>query len=123
MDVLNKIRALCTPAFVFFVISILSIFVMIFQNIENTDQYCFGNVSCSVANTSMIFIFKIVTIIVWTWLLDVLCARGYEKLAWFILLFPYILLMLVILFIANEIKNVSRLNKDSVAIVDSFVLH
>ena len=123
MDVLNKIRALCTPAFIFFVISILSIFVMIFQNVENTDQYCFGNVSCSVANTSMIFIFKIVTIVVWTWLLDVLCARGYENLAWFILLFPYILLMLVILFIANEIKNVSRLNKDSIAIVDSFVLH
>jgi hypothetical protein len=121
MDVLNKVRSLCTPAFIFFVISILSMFVMIFENIENTNTYCLGNVSCNVANTSMIFIVKIVVIIVWTWLLDILCGRGYEKVAWFILLFPYILLMLVILFIANEIRNVNRINKDSIAVVvDNF---
>jgi hypothetical protein len=120
MDVLNKVRSLCTPAFIFFVISIISIFVMIFENIENTNTYCLGNVSCNVANTSMIFIVKIIVIIGWTWLLDILCGRGYESIAWFILLFPYIVLMLVILFIANEIRNVNRLNKDSIAVVDTF---
>jgi len=120
MDVVNKVRSLCTPAFVFFVISVLSLFVMIFQNIENTNSYCFGNVSCNVANTSMIFIVKIIMIVVWTWLLEVLCSRGYEKVAWFILLFPYIVLMFAILIIASEIKNINRINKDSIAIIEPY---
>jgi hypothetical protein len=120
MDVVNKVRSLCTPAFVFFVISVLSLFVMIFQNIENTNRYCFGNVSCNVANTSMIFIVKIIMIVVWTWLLEVLCSRGYEKVAWFILLLPYIFLMFIILLIASEIKNIKRINKDSIAIIEPY---
>jgi hypothetical protein len=115
MEVVNKVRSLCTPAFIFFVISVLSLFVMIFQNIENTNQYCFGNVSCDVANTSMIFIVKIVMIVVWTWLLEILCSRGYEKVAWFILLLPYILFLLIILSIASEIKNTKRINNNSIA--------
>jgi hypothetical protein len=120
MDVVNKVRSLCTPSFVFFVISVLSLFVMIFQNVENTHEYCFGNVSCDVSNTSMIFIIKIVVIIVWTWLLDVLCSRGFERLAWFIVLFPYIIILLFILFVASAIRNTKRLNEHSVAIIDAF---
>lgn len=120
MEVINKVRSLCTPAFIFFVISVLSLFVMIFQNIENTNHYCFGNVSCDVSNTSMIFIVKILAIVVWTWLLEVLCSRGYEKVAWFILLLPYILFLLVILSVASQIKNTKRINKNSIAVVEPF---
>lgn len=80
MDVITRIRSLCTPAFVFFFISVISLFLMIFENIQNTHSYCFGNVSCNVANTSMVFIVKIVFIIAWTWFLDILCSRGYERL-------------------------------------------
>lgn len=120
MDVVNKVRSLCTPAFIFFVISVLSLFVMIFENIENTNRYCFGNVSCDVANTSMIFIVKILMIVVWTWLLEVLCSSGYEKVAWFILLLPYIIFLLVILSIASEIKNTRHINKNSIAIIEPY---
>jgi len=120
MDVVNKVRSLCTPSFIFFVISVLSLFVMIFENIENTNRYCFGNVSCDVANTSMIFIVKILMIVVWTWLLEVLCSSGYEKVAWFILLLPYIIFLLVILSIASEIKNTRNINKNSIAIIEPY---
>jgi hypothetical protein len=120
MDIFNKVRSLCTPSFIFFVMSILSIFITMFNNIQNTNTYCFGNVSCDVANTSMIFIVKIVIIIAWTWFLDALCGRGYEKVAWFILLVPYIFFMVILLFIANEIKTVSKINKDSIAIIEPY---
>jgi len=93
---------------------------MIFENIENTNRYCFGNVSCDVANTSMIFIVKILMIVVWTWLLEVLCSSGYEKVAWFILLLPYIIFLLVILSIASEIKNTRNINKNSIAIIEPY---
>jgi hypothetical protein len=114
--IVNKVQSLCTPAFVFFVISVISLFIMIFDNLENTHSYCFGNVSCNVANTSMIFMIEIVFLVFWTWLLNFICSRGYPSVAWFILLFPYILLFVVILMIASEIRNTEKINRDSVPV-------
>ena len=111
--VVSKVQSLCTPALVFFVISVVSLFVMIFDNLENTHTYCVGNVSCNVANTSMIFIFEILFLVFWTWLLNFICSRGYPGVAWFILLFPYILLFMVVLIVASEIKNTDKIKRDS----------
>ena len=118
--VVSKIQSLCTPAFIFFILSVLSLFVMLFDNLENTHHYCFGNVSCNVANTSTIFIVEILFIIFWTWFLNAICSRGYVNVAWFILLFPYILLFAILLFGAAEIRNTQKMNEASVAIIDPF---
>jgi len=118
--VVSKIQSLCTPAFIFFILSVLSLFVMLFDNLENTHHYCFGNVSCNVANTSTIFIVEILFIIFWTWFLNAICSRGYVNVAWFILLFPYILLFALLLFGAAEIRNTQKMNEASVAIIDPF---
>jgi len=111
--VVNKVQSLCTPALVFFVISVLSLFGMIFDNLENTNTYCIGNVSCNVPNTSMIFIFEILFLVFWTWLLNFICSRGYPGVAWFILLFPYILILLIVLIMASEIRNSDKIKRDS----------
>ena len=116
-SVINKVRSLCTPAFIFFVLSVLSLFVMLFDNIQNTNSYCFGNVSCNVANTSTIFIVEILFLVFWTWVLNFICSRGYTNVAWFILLFPYIVLFGLLLFGASEIRNTNKQNEASVAIV------
>lgn len=118
--VVSKIQSLCTPAFIFFILSVLSLFIMLFDNLENTHHYCFGNVSCNVANTSTIFIVEILFIIFWTWFLNAICSRGYVNVAWFILLFPYILLFAILLFGAAEIRNTQKMNEASVAIIDPF---
>ena len=115
--ILNRVRSLCTPALIFFIISVLSLFMMLFDNLENTHHYCFGNVSCNVANTSTIFIVEILFLIFWTWVLDFICSRGYTNFAWFILLFPYILLLALLLFGADEIRNTIKQNEASVPIV------
>jgi hypothetical protein len=64
----------------------------------------------------MVFIVEIVFLVFWTWLLSFICSRGYSGLAWFILLFPYILLLMVVLFIASEIRNTTEINKASTPI-------
>jgi hypothetical protein len=118
--VISKIQSLCTPAFIFFILSVISLLVMLFDNMENTNHYCFGNVSCNVANTSTIFIVEILFIVFWTWFLNAICSRGYVNVAWFILLFPYILLFAILLFGAAEIRNTAKMNEASVAIIDPF---
>ena len=111
--IVNNIRSLCTPAFIFFIISVISLFIMIYDNLENTHTYCIGNVSCNVPNTSMIFIVEIITLVFWTWLLNFICSRGYPGVSWFILLLPYILLFIFLLLNASDIRTIETTGKDS----------
>ena len=87
------LRKLCTPAYVYLVISIIAIIIMAIQNYNNVDVYCLGNYSCN-ADTGLIFVIKIIYVIFWTWILNIICSAGAQNVAWFLVLFPYILLFI-----------------------------
>ena len=89
------IRKLCTPAYVYLVISIIAVIIMWIQNYYNVDVYCLGDYSCKIS-TSLVFIIKIIYIIFWTWILNLVCESGATYISWFLLLFPYILFFILL---------------------------
>ena len=96
MAIIPGIKKLCTPALVYFIISVISIIVMAFQNYGNTDLYCLGMYSCNVTSVGIIFVLKFIYVLFWTWVLNIICRNGYENVSWFIVLFPYILLFVLL---------------------------
>tara|TARA_Y100000814_G_scaffold280558_1_gene244055 strand:+ start:414 stop:758 length:345 start_codon:yes stop_codon:yes gene_type:complete len=110
MDIIKKINKLCKPAYVYLVISVLSIVIMIIENIGNTSSFKFGNYEQNVSHTSLVFIAQILYAVFWTFVLDSICYSGYKNISWIIVLLPFILFFLIItLFfvdnIANDFKN------------------
>ena len=91
---------LCSPALLNLVLSILGYLGLIYQNLT-TKSYCVGNYECDTVTKPLAFIIKFIYIIVWTWILNILCNRGYIKIAWFLVLFPFIFLILVFLFLIS----------------------
>tara|TARA_A100001011_G_C13884875_1_gene664506 strand:+ start:290 stop:601 length:312 start_codon:yes stop_codon:yes gene_type:complete len=91
---------LCSPALLYLVLSILGYLGLIYQNLT-TKSYCVGDYECNSVDKPLAFIIKFVYIIVWTWILNILCNRGYIKIAWFLVLFPFIFLILVFLFLIS----------------------
>jgi hypothetical protein len=87
---------LCTPALLYLAISALALVVMGFQNMGSESVYCLGSYTCDVSSTTLIFIIKIVYIIFWTWLLNIVCKSGFTGFAWFLVLFPFIILFILI---------------------------
>lgn len=87
---------LCTPAYVYLVISSIALVVMFMQNVGNTKIYCVGSYSCDVSNTPMIFVIKLIYILFWTWLLNIICRGGATSFAWLLVLLPILLLCLII---------------------------
>lgn len=75
---------LCTPALVYLVLSVVSFLYT-------------AQASSSVHNLFVQGLF----VIVWTFLLNVLCQRGYTALSWILVLLPIILLVIVIFFIGE----------------------
>ena len=87
---LEQVKRLCTPAYVYLVISVISIIALMFQNAGNTNTYCVGNFNCDVPNTTLVFIVKILYVAFWTFVLNAICKAGYKNLSWFLVLLPFI---------------------------------
>ena len=96
------LRNLCTPAFIYLIISMLLLVVMYIQNRNNIDVYCLGAYECDVTNVTAIFLVKFVYILFWTWILNLICSSGFTSISWLLLLLPIILsfLLVALLFIS-----------------------
>lgn len=90
------LRNLCTPALLYFLLSAVVIVLMALQNMGNSQVYCVGAYSCPTSSIVTIFIVKIVYVLFWTWLLNVICKSGYETVSWVLVLLPFILMFILI---------------------------
>jgi len=92
----KSINDLCTPSQFYFILSFISLILIAIQNYGNKDKYCVGQFNCDVYSTSIIFALKIVYILFWTWILNLICNAGYKNIAWFLVLLPFILMFVLI---------------------------
>ena len=90
------LKNLCTPAYVYLVISTIALIIMAYQNLGNGNMYCIGSYNCNVSSVFMIFILKALYVLFWTWVLNIICRGGAPGLAWFFVLLPYILMFILI---------------------------
>jgi len=86
---------LCTPAKIYFAIAVISCAIALFNGIK-----------------FVVVFFKILFAFIWTYLLSMLCINGYKKVAWFLVLLPYILIFLAVLGLLQVSKSQTQmLNK------------
>lgn len=90
------LKNLCTPSKFYLVISMVAIIVMAFQNVGGTNVYCLGSYNCNVSSVSMVFLLKVIYVLFWTWVLNLICRGGSPALAWFLVLLPYLLLFILL---------------------------
>ena len=106
MNYFKTIKQLCTPAQIYFAVSFLSIFSMMIQNVSNPHQYCCGDFSAnSPISNVFYFVFKIVYVLVWTYILNLLCKKGYNTMSWTLLLLPLIGMFIIIALILISLQR------------------
>lgn len=86
------LKNLCAPSKLYLGISVVFMIIVLLQNYSNVNTYCLGSYSCNVSSTALIFIVKVIYILFWTWILNLICQAGAPGLAWFLVLVPFILL-------------------------------
>tara|TARA_Y100000816_G_scaffold179238_1_gene129571 strand:- start:4970 stop:5293 length:324 start_codon:yes stop_codon:yes gene_type:complete len=97
MKYLSKLyNSICEPSRLYFVISSIILIIIGIQNATSpAPSYCIGPYVCD-SDPRMVFIYKIIYILFWTWALDTLCRAGYKKLSWFLVIYPVLLMFLLI---------------------------
>ena len=93
---LVNIKKLCTPAMIYFFISVSTLLMMIFSNIGNTTRFCMGEFECPVENVFLIYIVKLAYLLFVTIILDSLCKNGYTSISWFLIFFPILFYFLAL---------------------------
>jgi hypothetical protein len=88
----KSVKQLCTPAYIYFLLSVIGIIIAIVQNVGNSGVYCLGSMSVPVSSTVMVFVVKVIGILFWTWILNLMCKDGHKEIAWFLVLLPFVLL-------------------------------
>jgi len=83
-QVMSYYDDLCTPAKIYIVLSIISIFFGILGKLP------FGMV-----------LFKLFFVFIWTWVLNYLCAKGFETVSWIIVLLPFIVMASAFVFVVS----------------------
>ena len=71
---------LCTPAKIYFAIAVIATIIALFSGV-----------------TIMAAAIKLIFALFWTFILAWLCEKGYKSLSWFLVLLPYIIILLAVL--------------------------
>lgn len=84
---------LCTPAKIYFGLSVFSCIIMLFNRI------------------SILAIFsKLIFAFLWAFILGWLCSKGYTAISWFLVLLPFIMIFLAAFGIMTHMKEIDKLN-------------
>jgi hypothetical protein len=85
---------LCTPAKIYFAIAVFSTIMALLSGIS-----------------FMILFMKLIFAFIWTFLLGWLCDKGYTSISWFLVLLPYIIILLAmfkIYHVTEDQKQIMR---------------
>ena len=110
----TKLKQLCTPSYVYFVLSSIGIIFTAVQNMGNNNKYCLGLFTCPVSSCMLIFALKITIILFWTWMLNLMCKDGHSEIAWFLVLLPFVLYFMVIAMTSAYLQKLSKQEKKQV---------
>ena len=102
ISLLKREKYLCTPAFIYLIISFIGLIIAGIQNIKNNNNiYTLLGIPKPVSNTFLIFVVKFIYILFWTWILNLICADGHKDIAWILILIPFILLFIIFFLVKN----------------------
>jgi hypothetical protein len=105
------LKKLCPPSLLYFLISIFALLAILFQNLGNKTNYMVGSFSCRVPDVTIIFIIKLIYILFWTWILNLMCKDGHSEISWLFVLFPFLLFFVIIGTAMIKVNKQNRYNR------------
>ena len=88
----NRFNELCTPAKLYFVLTIISCAVALFSGAS-----------------FMHVMMNLIVAFIWTGILSFICGKGFSIVSWFLVLIPYIIMLLVFFKITKTISSDSQI--------------
>lgn len=118
----TKLKQLCTPSYVYFIISFIGLIFSAIQNMGNNRRYSLGSFSCPVYSCLFIFAIKITIILFWTWVLNLMCKDGHAEIAWFLVLLPFVIFFMILMMASSQLKKIENEVKEKNKNIETLIL-
>ena len=92
---MGTIMSLCPPALLYLTLYVISVIAQVIG----------GNFGVGMA------IAGLVMAIIWTWLLNYLCSKGYQGISWFLVFLPFVIIILILVLAISLFKGMSPEDK------------
>jgi len=96
-------RTICAPSQVFMVLAVISVIIYLINmftsaNIQTIDITDYMYRTNAIQNAYMALVVKIVMLVLYGYLLQVLCDNKLDRVAWIVLFFPFLLFAFMVLY-------------------------
>jgi hypothetical protein len=106
MNSLKLFNSLCTPAQLYLGMSVLAVLTQCYQNVGNPNMFACGLMKASTPINNIFYIaFEVLYVLGWTYLLNILCKKGYNQLSWLLVLLPFIAMFILIGLVIVTLQN------------------
>ena len=106
MNSLKLFNSLCTPAQLYLGMSVLAVLTQCYQNVGNPNVFACGLMKASTPINNIFYIaFEVLYVLGWTYLLNILCKKGYNQLSWLLVLLPFIAMFILIGLVIITLQN------------------
>ena len=92
----NTLKKLCMPSYIYFIFSMLVLVIAVIFLFSGLNVFCEGK-GCTPGTVILMILLKFIFIVFWTWLLNVICKGGASFFSWFLVLFPFVLIIVGLL--------------------------
>jgi len=92
----NPTKSLCGPSLFYLVISTIALLSIIAQNMghKSHEHMIIANSTIRTPSKLLLLTVHIIGIMLWCWILNLMCRANHSDIAWIIVLFPYIIIFL-----------------------------
>ena len=91
---------LCNPAIFYFVLGVVSILILL-----------------AAKEPVLILMMQLVFVLLWTWILNLICVNGFTNFSWFLVISPYVILLLYYAMNPKKIIEKEAEKKESLVLI------
>ena len=102
MHLISTIKQLCGPSKLYLIVSLIWLISLIFTNMNSHNSICYGTGTIHCPYKIIMYVIKLLIIIFWTWILNLMCRSGHKGIAWLFILLPFILGFFVVFLVSIQ---------------------
>ena len=120
MGLIKIIQNLCTPAYVYLVITIISNIYFLINYGSNYTDYCRGHTNCINMSIIGLLIGEWLVSIIWITILNIVCKKGHNEISWVLMILPYFSIFFVLAYNIYEARRneIVKYDEDEVSDLD-----
>lgn len=108
MGIIDEIKKLCTPAYVYLLLAVISNVAFMIKYNQHYTDYCRGKKMCLLESVVALLLGEFFIAFLWLLIIQWMCNKGLPAISWILVALPYTSLLLYISYLVYKGEKKDR---------------